>query len=151
MPTSVQTEEAIARLEQFHRMITLDEAVEILTGIKPPLLRRICEAARNFCLDICYAAEAPLRKVEDAVDGELMIPLSELELLLRRCQKVGYLQELGIEVPFYETEREGIRLLPSDLLAILTGRPSPEFPYRIAQMRGAPILSQATKASMTSD
>jgi hypothetical protein len=41
MPSSIQTADAVAKLEQYRRMITLDEAVEILTGRKPPLGRRI--------------------------------------------------------------------------------------------------------------
>jgi len=42
MLTVAQTTAAIARLEQFHTMITLDEAVEILTGKGPPLSKRVC-------------------------------------------------------------------------------------------------------------
>ena len=34
-----------------------------------------------------------------------MIPFSELELYLRRCRKVGYIQELGMEVPYFEIGR----------------------------------------------
>ena len=145
MPTSLQTGEAIARLERFHRMITLDEAVEILAGRKPPILRRIREAAKNLWLDISYVTEAPLRKVEDVIDGELMIPLTELELLLRRCRKIGYVGELGMEVPYYQIAQEDVRLLPSDLLAALTGRSSVEFPYRIAQLRSGADSTQASE------
>jgi hypothetical protein len=145
MPGSIQTTDAIARLEQYRRMITLDEAVEILTGRKPPLGRRIREAARNFWLDIGSAAEAPLRKVENAIEGELMIPLSELELYLRRCRKIGYIEQLGMEVPYFEIEGEGIRLLPGDLLAVLTGQPVLEFPNRIAQLEGGADSSQANE------
>jgi hypothetical protein len=83
MPSSIQSADAIARLENCRRMITLDEAVEILTARKPLLFLRFCEAAGNFRLDINDAAEAPLCKVEDADDGELMIPPSELELVLQ--------------------------------------------------------------------
>ncbi|MGB6780588.1 MAG: hypothetical protein WBE36_00930 [Terracidiphilus sp.] len=126
-------------------MITLDEAVQILTGRKPPLGRRIFEATRSFWLDISHAAAAPFRKVEDAIEGELMIPLSELELYLRRCRRVGYFEQLGIEVPYFEIEGEGIRLLPGDLLAVLTGQPVLEFPNWIAQLQGGADSSQANE------
>ena len=142
MPSSIQTADAVARLEQYRRMITLDEAVEILTGRKPPLGRRIVEATRNFWLDISHAATAPFRKVEDAIEGEVLIPLSELELYLRRCRKVGYIEQLGMEVPYFEIEREGIRLLPGDLLAVLTGGPALEFPNRMAELQGGADSSQ---------
>lgn len=48
MPSPIQTADAIARLEQCRRMITLDETVEILTGRKRPFGRQGREAARNF-------------------------------------------------------------------------------------------------------
>ena len=71
-----------------------------------------------------------------------MIPLNELELYLRRCRKVGYIEQLGMEVPFFEIEGEGIRLLPGDLLAVLTGRAALEFPNRIGQLHGDSDSSQ---------
>jgi len=91
MPGPVQTVDAIARLERYRRMITLDEAAEILTSRKAPFARRAREAARNSWLDISHAATAPFRKVEDVIEGEVMIPLSELDLYLRRCRKGGYI------------------------------------------------------------
>jgi len=142
MPSPAQTADAIARLERYRRMITLDEAVEILTGRKAPFARRAGEAARNFWLDISQAATAPFRKVEDVIEGEVMIPLSELELYLRRCRKVGYIERLALEVPYFEIEGEGIRLLPGDLLAVLTGRPTLEFPNRMAELEGGADSSQ---------
>jgi hypothetical protein len=132
----------MARLEQYRRMITLDEAVEILTGRKPPFTRRAREATRNLWLDISHAATAPFRKVEKVIEGEVMIPLSELELYLRRCRKVGYIEQLGMEVPYFEIEGEGIRLLPGDLLAVLTGRPALEFPNRMAQLQAGADSSE---------
>jgi hypothetical protein len=69
MPSPIHTPDAIAKLEQYHRMITLDEAVEILTGRKPPFGRRAREAARNFWLDISHAATAPVRKGEARVES----------------------------------------------------------------------------------
>ena len=62
MPSPVQSANAIARLEQYRRMITLDEAVEIVTGRRTPFARRAREAARNLWLDISHAATAPFRK-----------------------------------------------------------------------------------------
>ena len=70
MPSPAQTADAIARLERYRRMITLDEAVEILTGRKAPFARRAREAARNFWLDISHAATAPFRKVEDVIESQ---------------------------------------------------------------------------------
>jgi hypothetical protein len=35
--TAPQTASALARLEGLHTMLTLDEAIELLTGKKPPL------------------------------------------------------------------------------------------------------------------
>jgi hypothetical protein len=138
MPDPTETADLIAKLEQYRRTITLDEAVEILTGRKPPFGSRVRDAARKFWLDICHAATAPFRKIEDVIEGEVMIPLSELELYLRRCRKVGYIEQLGMEVPYFEIEGEGIRLLPGDLRAVLTGQPALEFPNRMADLqRGA--------------
>jgi hypothetical protein len=58
-------------------------------------------------------------------------------------QVKSYIEQLGMEVPFFEVGRKEIRLLPGDLLAVLTGRPSLEFPYRIAQLRAGGDSSQA--------
>ncbi len=61
--------------------------------------------------------------------------MSELELYLLRCRKVGYIEQLRIEVPYFEIEGEGIRLLPGYLLAVLTGQRLLEFPNRTAQLQ----------------
>lgn len=42
------------------------------------------------------------------IEGEVRIPLSELELYLHRCRKVGYIEQLGMEVPYFEIEGEGL-------------------------------------------
>jgi hypothetical protein len=86
--TVSQTASALARLEGLHTMLTLDEAIEVVTGTKPPLVQRIRKKTTNLWRDVGYAAAAPIRKTEDAIDGEWMIPESALELLLRRCRRV---------------------------------------------------------------
>ena len=78
-------------------MLTLDEAVEILTGKKPSLARRIRNKAEALWLDISDAATAPIRKTVDAIEGELVFPESELELFLRRCRRAGFIEQLGVE------------------------------------------------------
>jgi hypothetical protein len=60
--TPAQKASALTRLEELHSMLTLDEAIEILTGKKPPLARRIRQKAMNLWLDVSYAASAPFRK-----------------------------------------------------------------------------------------
>lgn len=47
MPTSTEATVAIARLEQLHAMLTLDEAVEILTGNRPSRASRVRKRAAN--------------------------------------------------------------------------------------------------------
>lgn len=109
-------------------MLTLDEAVQILTGKKPSLARRVRRWGGTLWRDISYAAEAPVRKTVDAIEGELVIAESELELLLRRCRRVGFLGELGMEVAYYDLPREGIRIIAADLRAALKGEPFLQFP-----------------------
>jgi hypothetical protein len=72
--TVSQTASALAGLEELHTMLTLDEAIEIVTGKKPPLVQRIRKKTTNLWRDVGYADAAPIRKTEDAIDGELMIP-----------------------------------------------------------------------------
>ncbi len=132
--TATQISTALDRLEDLHTMLTLDEAVEILTGKKPPLGRRICKVATDLWLDVSYAAEAPVRKVVDAIEGEVKFPASELELFLRRCRKVGFIAELGMEVPYYDIPSAGIRLMAADLRAILKGEAPLQFPDCIREL-----------------
>ena len=76
-------------------MLTLDEAIEVVTGKKPPLVQRMRKKTTNLWRDVSYAAAAPIRKTEEAIAGEWMIPESALERLLRRCRRVGFIKELG--------------------------------------------------------
>ena len=116
-------------------MLTLDEAIEIVTGKKPPLVRRIRKKTTNLWRDVGYAAAAPIRKTEDAIDGEWMIPESALELLLRRCRRVGFIKELGMEVPYYELPCAGIRLIAADIRAVLKCEPPLQFPDCVNELR----------------
>ncbi len=134
-PTAIQTSSALARLEELHSMLTLDEAVEILTGNKPSLARRLRRKVETLWLDLSYAATAPIRKTVDAIEGELMIPESELKLFLRRCRRIGFIEELGMAVTYYEIPGEGIRIIASDLRAALKGEPPLEFPDCMDELR----------------
>lgn len=139
MIAGVQNTAALTRLEQLHTMLTLDEAVEILTGKGPSLSKRARRKAANLWRDISLAASAPFRKVVDVIDGQVMYPVNELELFLRRSRKVGFIEQLGMEVPFYDFEDGEIRLISTDLVAALKGEPPLEFPDCIAELRkGAP-------------
>jgi hypothetical protein len=76
-----------------------------------------------------------VRKTEDAIDGEWMIPESALELLLRRCRGVGYIKELGMEVPYYELPCAGVRLIAADICAVLKCEAPLQFPDCINELR----------------
>ena len=139
MITGVQTAAALARLEQLHTMLTLDEAVEILTGKRPSLSKSIRREAANLWRNISLAASAPFRKVIDVIYGQVMYPVNELELLLRRSRKVGLIEQLGIEVPYYDFEDGEIRLISADLVAALKGEPPLKFPDCVAELnKGVP-------------
>jgi hypothetical protein len=133
--TAPQTSSALARLEGLHTMLTLDEAIEVVTGKKPPLMQRIRKKTTNLWRGVSYAAAAPIRKTKDAIDGEWMVPQSELELLLRRCRRVGFIKELGMEVPYYELPCEGIRLTAADIRAVLKCEAPLQFPECINELR----------------
>jgi hypothetical protein len=133
--TVSQTASALARLERLHTMLTLDEAIEVVTGKKPPLVQRMRKKTTNLWRDVGYAAAAPIRKTEDAIAGEWMIPESALELLLRRCRRVGYIKELGMEVPYYELPSGGIRLIAADIRAVLKCEPPLQFPDCMNELR----------------
>jgi len=92
-------------------MITLDEAVEILTGKKPSLSNRVRKGAVSLWRDINLAVSAGFRKAIDVIDGRIMYPVEELELYLRRSRKFGFFEQLGMEVPFYDFEEGEIRLI----------------------------------------
>jgi hypothetical protein len=130
-----RTTAAIAQLEQLHTMITLDEAVEILTGKKPSLSNRVLKGAVSLWRDISLAVSAPFRKAIDVIDGQIMYPVEELELYLRRCRKISFIEQLGMEVPYYDFEDGEIRLISTDLIAALKGEPPLEFPDCIAELR----------------
>lgn len=106
-----------------------------MIGKKPPLVQRIRKKTTNLWRDVGYAAAAPIRKIEDAVDGELMIPESALELLLRRCRRVGFINELRIEVNYYELPCEGIRLFAADIRAVLKCEAPLQFPDCLNELR----------------
>ena len=89
----------------------------------------------NLWRDVGYAAAAPIRKTGDAIDGEWMIPESALELLLRRCRRVGYIKELGMEVPYYELPSGGVRLFAADIRAVLKCKAPLEFPDCVNELR----------------
>ncbi len=145
-PTAAQTSSALARLEELHSMLTLDEAVEILAGKKPSFARRIRKKAEAIWLDISDAAAAPIRKTVDAIEGELAFPESELELFLRRCRRAGFIEDLGMEVTYYEIPEEGIRIIASDLRAALKDEPPLEFPDCMVELRRGQIHAQANPA-----
>lgn len=148
MLTVAQTAAAVARLEQFHMMITLDEAVEILTGKAPSFSRRVRKKIVNTWRDISLAAGAPFRKTIDAISGPEMYTVDGLELYLRRCRKVGFIGGLGMEIPYYDFEDGEIRLLPADSIAKLRGEPPLEFPDCIEELRkGVPQSERDRSAS----
>jgi hypothetical protein len=74
-------------------------------------------------------------KTEDAIDGECMIPESALELLLRRGRRVGFIKELGMDVPYYELPCAGIRLIAADIRAVLKREPPLHFPDCLNELR----------------
>jgi hypothetical protein len=94
-PTAAQTSFALARLEELHSMLALNEAVEILTGKKLPLAQRIRKKAETLCLDIGYATTAPIRKTVDAIDGELMFLEIELECFYGAVKRPGLSRSWG--------------------------------------------------------
>lgn len=55
MLTVPRTTAAIAQLEQLHTLITLDEAVQILSGKKPSLSNRVRKGVVRMCCDINLA------------------------------------------------------------------------------------------------
>jgi hypothetical protein len=106
-----------------------------MASSKPPLVQRIRKKTTDLWRDVGYAAAAPIRKTEDAIAGEWMIPETELELLLRRCRRVGFIKELGIEVPYYELPCEGIRLIAADIRAVLKCEAPLQFPDCVNELR----------------
>ena len=116
-------------------MVTLDEAAEILTGKRPSILKRIRKRTENLWRDISQAVSAPFRKTIEAIDGQIMYPMDELELYLRRSRKFGFIEQLGMEVPYYDFEDGEIRLISADLLATLRGEPPLDFPRCIEELR----------------
>ena len=62
-----------------------------------------------------------LRKTIEAIDGRIMYPVDELELYLRHSRKFGFIEELGMEVPYYDFEDGEMSLVSADLLAMLRG------------------------------
>ena len=56
-----------------------------------------------------------------------MFPESELELFLRRCRRAGFIEQLGVEVTYYEIPGGGIRIIASDLRVALKSEPPLEF------------------------
>jgi hypothetical protein len=102
-------------------MVTLDEAAGILTRKRPSLSNRIRIRAVSLWRDISLAFSAPFRKTIEAIDARIMYPVDELELYLRHSRKFGFIEELGVEVPYYEFEDGKIRLISADLLATLRG------------------------------
>lgn len=141
--TPAQIVSALQRLEGLHSMLTLNQAIEILTGKKPSLRRRIRERARNIWSDVRYAATAPIRKTVDAIDGEPMFAESDLELFLRRCRKTGFIEDFGMEIAYYEIPLEGLRIIAADLRAALKGEPPLRFPDCIAELRRGLPSSQS--------
>ena len=111
----------MARVEHLHSVVTLDEAVEILTGKRPSLSNRIRIRAVSLWRDIGVAFSAPFRKTIDAIDARIMYPVDELELYLRHSRKFGFIEELGMEVPYYDFEDGEMSLVSADLLAMLRG------------------------------
>lgn len=68
-----------------------------------------------------------------------MYPVEELELYLRRCRKIGFIEQLRMEVPYYDFEDREIRLISTDLVAALKLEPPLKFPDCIAELhRGVP-------------
>jgi hypothetical protein len=77
-----------------------------------------------------------------------MYPVDELELFLRRSRKVGFTEQLGLEVPYYDFEDGEIRLSSTDLVAALKGESPLEFPDCIPELRkGVPQSEGRQSAS----
>jgi hypothetical protein len=135
MITPAQSTAAMARLEHLHSMITVDEAAEILTGKRPSLSGRIRKRALSLWRDISLAFSAPFRKTIEAIDGRIMYQVDELELYLQRSREFGFIEQLGMEVPYYDFEDGEIRLISTDLVPTLRGDPPLEFPECIEELR----------------
>jgi hypothetical protein len=82
----------------------------------------------------------------DTIQGELVFPESELELFLRRCRRAGFIEELGMEVTYFEIPGGGIRIIASDLRAALKGEPPLEFPDYMNELRRDRIHAQVNLA-----
>jgi hypothetical protein len=102
-------------------MVTLDEAAGILTEKSPSLSKCIRLGAVSLWRDICLASSAPFRKTIEAVGAWIMYPLNELEFYLRHSRRLGFIEELGMEVPNYDFKDGKFRLNSADLLATLRG------------------------------
>ncbi len=135
MISPAQTSASMARLEHLHSMITVDEATETLTGKRPSLSNRLRKRAVSLWRDISLAFSAPFRKTIEAIDGRIMYPVDELELYLRRSRKFGFIEQLGMEVPYLDFEDGEVRLISADLLAAPRGEPPLDFPRCIEELR----------------
>lgn len=131
-------------------MVTLDEAAEILTRKRPSILKHIRKRTENLWRDISLAVSAPFRKTIEAIDGQIMYSVEELELYLRRSRKFGHIEQLGMEVPYYDFEDGEIRLISADLLATLRGDPPLEFPDCIEELRKGVLQSKSVRSTGTS-
>lgn len=146
MLSSIQTTETLARLKPIHSMLTLDEAVTMVTGRKPPPAHRIRQMVRDEWFDASDTVAARRRKLEGGVDdGELIVTISSLELFLMRCRKAGFIPELGFKMPYYQLPGGDIRLLAADLRATLKGEPRLEVPGCIAELRKAASRFEPTR------
>lgn len=144
MISPAQNSAAMARLEQLHSMITVDEAAEILTGERPSLLSRQRKGAVGLLRDLSLALSAPFRRTIEGIGGRIMYPVDELELYLRRSRNFGFIKQLGMEVPYYDFEDGEIRLISADLLATLRGDPPLELSNCVEYLRkGVPQSKRA--------
>lgn len=64
-----------------------------------------------------------------------MVPETELELLLRRCRRVGFINELGMDITYYDLPCEGIRLIPANIRAVLKCEAPLQFPDCMNELR----------------
>ena len=78
-----------------------------------------------------------------------MYPVDELELFLRRHRRFGFVEQLGLEVPYYDFEDGEIRLISTDLVATLKGEPPLAFPDCIAELHKRVHPSEGDQSAST--
>lgn len=59
---------------------------------------------------------------ENAKSGQILVSASTIELYLRRCRRIEYVPELGIETPYF-LMGESMRFACGDIAGFLLGKP----------------------------